>query len=119
MRAATAILSLSLSFSPVAGFSRNHHFQRKTETIKLSFANSSDKASPEKEDLFQELDSAFEYDGRLPMKDTDFRTGFVSILGAPNMGKVSPIHPIHRTNIDKVSHMPCNKFQRVPCLMHC
>lgn len=37
--------------------------------------------------MIQELESTFDYEGRLPMKQQDFRCGFVSILGAPNMGK--------------------------------
>jgi small GTP-binding protein len=38
-------------------------------------------------DLLENLDSAFKYDGRLPSESSDFRCGFVSIIGAPNMGK--------------------------------
>ena len=38
------------------------------------------------DDLLEKLDHSFEYEGRLPMRE-DFRSGFVSILGAPNMGK--------------------------------
>jgi GTP-binding protein Era len=38
--------------------------------------------------LFEELDSQFDYSGRLKGSDfTDYRCGFISIIGAPNMGK--------------------------------
>jgi small GTP-binding protein len=37
--------------------------------------------------LIAVLGETFDYGGRLPMKHKDFRCGFVSILGAPNMGK--------------------------------
>jgi small GTP-binding protein len=37
--------------------------------------------------LIETLEETFDYDGRLPMKHKEFRCGFVSILGAPNMGK--------------------------------
>lgn len=37
--------------------------------------------------LLENLDDAFQYDGRLPSASPEFRCGFVSIIGAPNMGK--------------------------------
>ena len=60
---------------------------------------------PEKENLLQELDDTFTYDGRLPMKN-DFRCGFVSILGAPNMGKSTLLNALLKEDLCIATRRP-------------
>jgi hypothetical protein len=41
------------------------------------------------QEMLNQLDDVYEYEGRLPSGGKDHRCGFVCIVGAPNMGKVS------------------------------
>ncbi len=41
------------------------------------------------QEILNQLDDAYQYEGRLPSGGKDHRCGFVCIVGAPNMGKVS------------------------------
>jgi GTP-binding protein Era len=53
-------------------------------------ANLIKKSLAPKADLMKELDGSFQYEGRLQgesYQNADYRCGFVSIIGAPNMGK--------------------------------
>lgn len=57
------------------------------------------------ESLLKRLDETFTYDGRLPMKE-NFRCGFVSILGAPNMGKSTLLNALLQENLCIATRRP-------------
>lgn len=56
--------------------------------------------------IIQELEESFDYEGRLPMKQKDFRCGFVSILGAPNMGKSTLLNALLKEDLCIATRRP-------------
>lgn len=44
------------------------------------------------QEILNQLNEAYHYEGRLPSGGRDHRCGFVCIVGAPNMGKVSGLN---------------------------
>lgn len=56
--------------------------------------------------IIQELEETFDYEGRLPMKHQDFRCGFVSILGAPNMGKSTLLNALLKEDLCIATRRP-------------
>ena len=62
-------------------------------------------AKSEGDDLLRELNSFFSYDGRLPAKE-NFRCGFVSILGAPNMGKSTLLNALLQEDLSVATKWP-------------
>jgi small GTP-binding protein len=70
--------------------------------------NSEEEEDDDKEDeeeLLKRLDEKFAYEGRLPAKD-DFRCGFVSILGAPNMGKSTLLNALLKEDLCVATRRP-------------
>jgi small GTP-binding protein len=77
----------------VSGFSRSSPPRLRpgfttTTSIHTTRTEEDDSSTEEKGEniLLKQLGENFRYEGRLPAKE-NFRCGFVSILGAPNMGK--------------------------------
>jgi small GTP-binding protein len=69
--------------------------------------NENNKEEDEEENtLLQQLDETFQYEGRLPMKKPDFRCGFVSILGAPNMGKSTLLNALLKEDLCIATRRP-------------
>jgi hypothetical protein len=65
-------------------------FQTQSLRPKLSIVNSRLFAKDETQrEILNQLDERYKYEGRLPSGGKDHRCGFVCIVGAPNMGKVS------------------------------
>ena len=55
--------------------------------------------------LLKDLDEKIEYSGRLPTKD-NFRCGFASILGAPNMGKSTLLNALLKEDLCVATRRP-------------
>ncbi len=53
-----------------------------------------------------ELPSMLDYEGRLPAKHNNFRCGFVSILGAPNMGKSTLLNALLKEDLCITTRRP-------------
>lgn len=93
-----------------AGFLSNHlqrnsiKHQREHSLLFESLLPNKKPAS-DKQGLLQDLDDTFNYDGRLPMKN-NFRCGFVSILGAPNMGKSTLLNALLKEDLCIATHRP-------------
>jgi small GTP-binding protein len=64
------------------------------------------KKDDDKSNLLSQLDDTFDYEGRLPMKNDDFRCGFVSILGAPNMGKSTLLNALLKEDLCIATRRP-------------
>jgi GTPase len=63
--------------------------------------------------LLQQLNASFDYEGRLPLmplsdsdKDNSYRCGFVSIIGAPNMGKSTLLNALLQENLSICTARP-------------
>jgi GTP-binding protein Era len=59
--------------------------------------------------LLEQLAGAFDYDGRLPSKILEmpnFRCGFISILGAPNMGKSTLLNALLKEDLCIATRRP-------------
>jgi GTP-binding protein Era len=74
------------------------------------YADSSESGAENEEiddkgNLLKQLDESFEYEGRLPMKE-GFRCGFVSILGAPNMGKSTLLNALLKEDLCIATRRP-------------
>lgn len=57
-------------------------------------------------DSLQSLETSFDYEGRLPSKDNDYRCGFVSIIGAANMGKSTLLNSLLREDLCVATRRP-------------
>jgi ribosome biogenesis GTPase A len=86
------------------GFSSSTHgfnaIQIESRSISKSRLNSVNR------NLLNNLDESFQYEGRLPSASSDFRCGFVSIIGAPNMGKSTLMNALLNKRIAKVGDEP-------------
>ena len=59
---------------------------------KISIVNTKLFTKEERQrEIRNQLDESYQYEGRLPSGGKDHRCGFVCIVGAPNMGKVSAV----------------------------
>lgn len=56
--------------------------------------------------LIESLEETFDYDGRLPMKQKNFRCGFASIIGAPNMGKSTLLNALLKEDLCIATRRP-------------
>ena len=102
------LFPLFLCFLQTSGFvylykSSTFHRQR-IESIR-SLAEDQSVSKPDKTNLLSELDESFEYEGRLPMRE-NFRCGFVSILGAPNMGKSTLLNALLKEDLCIATRRP-------------
>jgi small GTP-binding protein len=114
----TAILfCLSIGLLTTLSFPIRHvNHKRPTLSILASTDDSTTEASSKENDndndnnkaidLLQSLDESLEYEGRLPMKSDGFRCGFVSILGAPNMGKSTLLNAILKEDLCIATRRP-------------
>jgi small GTP-binding protein len=62
-----------------------------------------------KAELMKELDGSFQYEGRLEgesYQDETYRCGFVSIIGAPNMGKSTLLNALLKEDLCIATHRP-------------
>lgn len=99
-------LSLSIWLFQTSGLIRNIPIRLKNQRIESTTWNSKDDDSNgDKKELLRELDNSFEYEGRLPMRD-NFRCGFVSILGAPNMGKSTLLNALLKEDLCIATRRP-------------
>lgn len=74
-----------------------------------SSSSSQVHADNQNDKLFQtmnELQGTFEYDGRLPRRHQEFRCGFASILGAPNMGKSTLLNALLQEDLCIATRRP-------------
>eukprot|EP00980_Cylindrotheca_fusiformis_P027979 scaffold22575_cov141-Cylindrotheca_fusiformis.AAC.10 len=106
-----SIFFLILAGNSASGFltknlKRNPIIQHGTQQpVQLSGSPSDKHPVSNKQDLLQNLDDTFAYEGRLPMK-ADFRCGFVSILGAPNMGKSTLLNALLKEDLCIATRRP-------------
>jgi small GTP-binding protein len=122
------LLLVVLSSAPLDGFdassttrtkafttTRHHRLgrQQPSSVVVLSATEGTKKAEAEKEkkneQLLQDLESKFDYEGRLPgitEKGTEFRCGFVSILGAANMGKSTLLNALLKEDLCIATRRP-------------
>merc|ERR1740124_400805 len=78
------VLSFSSNIAPF----RINHVLLFADTERKYVDNDSEMNEDKQRDLLDQLDATYNYDGRLPSKGgIDHRCGYVSIVGAPNMGK--------------------------------
>lgn len=52
------------------------------------------------------VSDSFNYNGRITVPDPDFRCGFVSLLGAPNMGKSTLLNALLEETLCTATHRP-------------
>jgi small GTP-binding protein len=90
----------SLSRIPTKRSTIDHLHQAEADTTETS-----DKENGSKEEMIKELVGIVEYEGRMPMKE-NFRCGFVSILGAPNMGKSTLLNALLREDLCIATRRP-------------
>jgi GTP-binding protein Era len=109
-----------------------HHHHQKQGSLFATPASSSSSSPSSKEDeqqreekssskpsktktiqdtniLLEQLAGAFDYDGRLPSKILEmpnFRCGFISILGAPNMGKSTLLNALLKEDLCIATRRP-------------
>jgi small GTP-binding protein domain len=57
-------------------------------------------------DLYSNLQEKFQYDGRIAVTDPNFRCGFVSLIGAPNMGKSTLLNALLEETLCTATHRP-------------
>lgn len=91
----------TVTIYPKNGYQHSHPLRvssSQSPSTPEELSSSSDYETPRssQDDLLIQLDEAFDYNGRLPSKltsdkaisrETSFRCGFISIIGAANMGK--------------------------------
>jgi len=65
-----------------------------------------EKREEDDSDLLSTLQDNFNYDGRILAPDGDFRCGFVSLLGAANMGKSTLLNALLKENLCTATHRP-------------
>jgi GTP-binding protein Era len=83
--------------------------QKVKPTTKPSLNLPIEPVAPSGDVLFQQLDDIFDYKGRISSKlkgAPDFRCGFVSILGAPNMGKSSLLNALLKEDLCIATRRP-------------
>ena len=110
--------STSLPIRSRIGYLTHPRILSTTITTALSATEGTKKAEEEKQKkkdqlLQQELksssSSSFDYEGRLPgvtEKGQEFRCGFVSILGAPNMGKSTLLNALLKEDLCVATRRP-------------
>lgn len=71
-----------------------------------SFFLEAEKREEDDSDLLSTLEDNFNYDGRILAPDADFRCGFVSLIGAANMGKSTLLNALLEENLCTTTHRP-------------
>ncbi|CAJ1945636.1 unnamed protein product [Cylindrotheca closterium] len=99
------LISLSLFCLPSSGFLRNTPTKLNNQRIETATSIGKDDSNGDKSELLRDLDKSFEYEGRLPMRD-NFRCGFASILGAPNMGKSTLLNALLKEDLCIATRRP-------------
>jgi len=92
----------SLSRIPTKRSTIEHLHQAEAEA---DTTEKSDKENESKKESIKELVGIVEYEGRMPMKE-NFRCGFVSILGAPNMGKSTLLNALLKEDLCVATRRP-------------
>ncbi len=64
------------------------------------------ESDSEELDLFSALQEKFDYAGRIRSPDDDFRCGFVSLIGAANMGKSTLLNALLDESLVAATHRP-------------
>jgi GTPase len=77
----------------------------KVITTRVHESSSSSSTDKSRSNLLEELQSTFDYDGRLPTIP-NFRCGFVSIIGAPNMGKSTLLNALLQEDLSIATARP-------------
>jgi GTP-binding protein Era len=79
------------------------------ETTTTSMMSSKKNSKAPNADLMKELDGSFQYQGRLEgesYQNADYRCGFVSIIGAPNMGKSTLLNALIKEELCIATNRP-------------
>ena len=102
----------NLLATPVSSSSPSSSKEDEEQQPKEEPSQSSSKTKTTTKDtniLLEQLSDAFDYDGRLPSKILEipnFRCGFVSILGAPNMGKSTLLNALLKEDLCIATRRP-------------
>lgn len=77
-----------------------------TSSNEAKESDDNDDDNESEDNLLRQLEDNFSYEGRLPMKEENFRCGFVSILGAPNMGKSTLLNALLQEDLCIATRRP-------------
>jgi GTP-binding protein Era len=102
------ILFIAFSFVGVKSFTlerRRHRNRPPSDTVSVGRRAASDGSEG---DLLQSLETALDYEGRLPFKvnENEYHCGFVSIIGAANTGKSTLLNAILREDLCVATRRP-------------
>mmetsp|Transcript_6240 Transcript_6240/g.11789 ORF Transcript_6240/g.11789 Transcript_6240/m.11789 type:complete len:478 (+) Transcript_6240:19-1452(+) len=84
---------------------RQGHRKTRTARVSSSLLSTADSKSPSS-DLYSNLQDKFNYNGRITAPDPNFRCGFVSLIGAPNMGKSTLLNALLEETLCTATHRP-------------
>lgn len=103
----TAQLTSSSAFtSSLLADKRVRHNKAILLKAKKSEAHDPAASRPSASDLIQNLRDKFEYEGRLEQADDNHRCGFITLIGAANMGKSTLLNALLQETLCTTTHRP-------------